>query len=43
VEVATSAWRVAHAGGTVHFCGEGCRDRFAREPERYARQGAEAG
>jgi xanthine dehydrogenase accessory factor len=35
VDVATATWRVAHAGGTAYFCGEGCRDRFAREPERY--------
>ena len=40
VEVAAAAWRVAHAGGTVYFCGEGCRDRFAREPERYLSEAA---
>jgi xanthine dehydrogenase accessory factor len=40
VEVAGARWRVAHAGGTVYFCGEGCRDRFTREPARY---GAAAG
>jgi xanthine dehydrogenase accessory factor len=36
VEVAGAAWRVAHAGGTVYFCGEGCRERFTREPEKFA-------
>jgi xanthine dehydrogenase accessory factor len=35
VEVAGATWLVAHAAGTVYFCGEGCRDRFIREPERY--------
>jgi xanthine dehydrogenase accessory factor len=36
VDVATAAWRVAHATGTVYFCGEGCRDRFVSDPRRYA-------
>jgi xanthine dehydrogenase accessory factor len=40
VEVAGARWRVVHAGGTVYFCGEGCRDRFTSEPARY---GAAAG
>ena len=35
VDVATAVWRVAHATGTVYFCGEGCRDKFVRDPQRY--------
>lgn len=35
VEVAGATWRVAHAAGTVYFCGEGCRNQFVREPERF--------
>jgi YHS domain-containing protein len=40
VDVAGARWRVVSAGGTVYFCGEGCRDSFIREPARY---GAAAG
>jgi xanthine dehydrogenase accessory factor len=44
VEVAGARWRVVHAAGTTLFCGEGCRDEFAREPARYLRpEGAVAG
>jgi len=43
VEVADTALRVAHAGGTVYFCGTGCRDRFVREPDRYPPREAAAG
>jgi xanthine dehydrogenase accessory factor len=43
VEVASATWRVAHATGIILFCGEGCRDRFALEPERYLRPAAAAG
>jgi len=39
VEVAGAAWRVVHAGGTVYFCCEDCRERFTREPQRYAAVG----
>ena len=40
VEVATAAWRADDAGATVFFCGEGCRNQFTQEPERYRRQAA---
>jgi xanthine dehydrogenase accessory factor len=36
VEVAGAAWHVVHAGGTIYFCGQGCRDRFTSEPARYS-------
>lgn len=25
-----------HEGKTYHFCAEGCREAFEKEPERYA-------
>jgi YHS domain-containing protein len=28
------AERLEHAGGTLHFCSAGCRDRFTRLAER---------
>jgi xanthine dehydrogenase accessory factor len=43
VEVATAAWRAVHRGDTFSFCGQGCRDRFTREPERYLRKETAAG
>jgi uncharacterized protein len=32
----TKALRYEHGGNTVFFCGEGCRERFAADPGRYA-------
>jgi xanthine dehydrogenase accessory factor len=43
VTVATAKWRHEHAGRTFYFCGNGCRERFAKDPDRYlaaARPGA---
>lgn len=31
-----AAARLPAAGGTVHFCSTGCRDRFQADPDRYA-------
>jgi xanthine dehydrogenase accessory factor len=31
VEVAASAWRATHGGGTLHFCSAACRDRYLAE------------
>ena len=31
----------AHAGHTYYFCSEGCRTKFAAEPDRYLDKGAE--
>lgn len=31
-----AAARLQAAGGTVHFCSTGCRDRFQADPNRYA-------
>ncbi|MBI4541571.1 MAG: XdhC family protein, partial [Gemmatimonadetes bacterium] len=35
VKVATARWRHEHAGRTYYFCGGGCRERFAMDPDRY--------
>lgn len=34
--VAESALSLRHNGGTVYFCGPGCRQAFIDDPERYA-------
>jgi Cu+-exporting ATPase len=31
-----SALSLEHGGRRYYFCGPGCRDTFAAEPERYA-------
>jgi P-type Cu+ transporter len=35
VNPAVSRHRAEHRGRTYHFCGVGCRERFAAEPERF--------
>ncbi|MDI3298118.1 MAG: XdhC family protein [Bacillota bacterium] len=40
VEVDAQALRAEYAGGLFYFCGEPCRQRFLREPERYLPGGA---
>lgn len=35
VEKTTAAASIVHDGRTYHFCSEGCRQEFEREPEKY--------
>ncbi len=42
VETAAAARSAVHGGHTYYFCGEGCRTRFAADPERYVRPAAAA-
>ncbi|WP_442957107.1 heavy metal translocating P-type ATPase [Phreatobacter sp. AB_2022a] len=35
VDPATSKHRHDHAGTTYHFCSDGCRSKFAADPQRY--------
>jgi P-type Cu+ transporter len=44
VDPATSRHRFDHAGTTFHFCGAGCRTKFAADPDKYLKpkQQAEA-
>jgi xanthine dehydrogenase accessory factor len=35
VDLTTSTRTVTHAGVTVHFCSDGCRERFLEEPQRF--------
>jgi Cu+-exporting ATPase len=37
VDPATSRHRHDHAGQTYHFCGDGCRTKFAADPDKYLR------
>ncbi len=37
VDPATSRNRYDHAGQTYHFCGNGCRTKFAADPDKYLR------
>jgi Cu+-exporting ATPase len=37
VDPATSRHRHDHAGRTYHFCGDGCRAKFAADPDKYLR------
>jgi len=37
VRVTDSTPRATHAGRTVYFCSEMCRERFVADPERYAK------
>jgi xanthine dehydrogenase accessory factor len=37
IAVTAATARLEHAGATVYFCCEGCRDRFAADPPRHAR------
>jgi xanthine dehydrogenase accessory factor len=39
VHVASAKWRHEHAGLTYYFCGQGCRERFAKDPGRYLAAG----
>src|SRR5262245_12307775 len=40
VDPRTSAGRHEHAGVVHHFCCEGCRAKFAADPEKYLAPGA---
>ncbi len=42
VDPSASAGAFRHAGTTYHFCGKGCLERFAADPERYLRPRAAA-
>ncbi len=37
VDVATAMHRTEHAGGTMYFCGAGCKAAFEADPKRYVR------
>jgi xanthine dehydrogenase accessory factor len=37
VAVTASSISAAHGGGTVYFCGTGCRQAFLDDPRRFAR------
>src|ERR1700722_10094650 len=37
VDPATSRHRHDHSGQTYHFCGDGCRAKFAANPDKYLR------
>jgi len=37
VDPATAAWSADHAGKTYYFCGKGCLDRFAADPDAFLR------
>jgi xanthine dehydrogenase accessory factor len=39
VHLASAKWRHEHAGLTYYFCGQGCRERFAKDPGRYLAAG----
>jgi YHS domain-containing protein/uncharacterized membrane protein YraQ (UPF0718 family) len=42
VEKANPGATTEHDGRTVYFCSDGCRDKFVRDPARYAPDGAAA-
>ena len=40
VDPSTSTITAEHNGGTVHFCGPGCRDAFVSDPDSYVVEGS---
>jgi len=42
VDIATAKHIRSHSGSTWYFCSKGCADKFAAEPERYAKGGKAA-
>jgi Cu+-exporting ATPase len=43
VTIATARHTAEFEGRTFYFCAAGCRERFLREPERYATTGSSGG
>jgi YHS domain-containing protein len=41
VDPATAPERAEHGGTTYHFCSEGCRTAFEKDPARYVPSGSE--
>ncbi|MGK7346688.1 MAG: YHS domain-containing protein [Candidatus Nitrospinota bacterium M3_3B_026] len=41
VEEAEAKGKSEHEGKTYHFCSSVCKERFDKEPERYAGKGGE--
>ena len=42
VEEQTAAGKSEHDGETYYFCSPGCKERFDRDPARYAKKSAAA-
>ena len=40
VDEKKAAGTASHAGTSYYFCSSGCREKFQKEPQRYAQSGA---